>query len=116
MFGIAFMKAAPTTYVLHYRDGKVVREGRGLSFFYYAPTATIVAVPIGSIDVPFVFNEVTSDFQEVSIQGQLTYRVTNAQQLATGPGSTGWLSSVFNMAAGITSVLPGAKPTPSPAI
>jgi hypothetical protein len=83
MFGIAFMKAAPTTYVLHFKNGRVVREGRGLSFFYYAPTATIVAVPIASIDVPFVFNEVTADFQEVSIQGQLTYRVTDAQCLAS---------------------------------
>lgn len=82
MFGIAFMKAAPTTYVLHYKDGKVVREGAGLSFFYYSPTSTIVAVPLASVDVPFVFNEVTADFQNVAIQGQLSYRVTDAKRLA----------------------------------
>ena len=32
MFGLSFMKAPPTTYVLYYRGGKVVREGAGLSF------------------------------------------------------------------------------------
>src|SRR5438034_2430933 len=82
MFGIAFMKAAPTNYVLHYRNGKIVREGAGLSFFYYAPTSTIVSVPLASVDVPFVFNEVTADFQNVAIQGQLSYRVTDAKRLA----------------------------------
>ena len=82
MLGIAFMKATPTTYVLHYRNGKVVREGAGLSFFYYAPSASIVVVPVSSVDVPFVFNEVTSDFQNVALQGQLTYRVTDARRLS----------------------------------
>jgi len=76
------MKATPTTYVLHYRNGKVVREGAGLSFFYYAPSASIVAVPVSSVDVPFVFNEVTSDFQNIALQGQLTYRVTDAKRLS----------------------------------
>ncbi len=32
MFGIRFFKAAPTTYVLHYKGGKIKREGAGLSF------------------------------------------------------------------------------------
>jgi hypothetical protein len=34
MFGIKFIKVQPTTYLLQYRGGKVVREGLGLSFFY----------------------------------------------------------------------------------
>jgi hypothetical protein len=32
MFGIEYLKAPPTTYVLHYKSGKVKREGAGLSF------------------------------------------------------------------------------------
>ncbi len=83
MLGIRFIKTAPTTYVLHFKDGKVKREGAGLSFFYYAPTSTIVAVPMASADVPFVFNEVTADFQAVTIQGQLTYRVSDPKRLAS---------------------------------
>ena len=57
MFGIQFIKAQPTTYLLQYKRGKVIREGAGLSFFYYAPTTSLVAVPIGSTDVPFIFKE-----------------------------------------------------------
>jgi hypothetical protein len=82
MFGIQFMKAAPTTYVLHFRKGRVRREGPGLSFFYFAPASTIVTVPLASADVPFAFQESTADFQAISIQGQLTYRVADARKLA----------------------------------
>lgn len=83
MFGFRFIKVPPTTHILQYRGGKVVREGAGLSFFYYAPTSSLVSVPTGSTDVPFIFNELTSDFQEVSVQGQVTYRITNAKQIAS---------------------------------
>src|SRR3954466_14520545 len=81
-FGVSFMKAPPTSYVLHYKHGLVKREGPGLSFFYYAPTSTIVSVPLASSDVPFVFNESTADFQSVTLQGQLTYRVADPRRLA----------------------------------
>jgi len=82
VFGIRFMKASPTTYVLHYVRGKLAREGPGLSFFYYAPVSTIVAVPLSSGDVPFVFNDVSADYQSVTIQGQISYRVTDPKLLA----------------------------------
>jgi regulator of protease activity HflC (stomatin/prohibitin superfamily) len=80
---IGYRKAAPTTYVIHYQNGRVRREGAGLAFFYYAPGSTIVEVPQASADVPFAFNEVTSDYQPVTIQGQLTYRITAPRQAAT---------------------------------
>jgi Membrane protease subunits, stomatin/prohibitin homologs len=78
-----FIKVPPTTYVLQYKDGRIKREGSGLSFIYYAPTSTIVAIPMASADVPFVFQESTADFQSVTIQGQLTYRVADPKRLAS---------------------------------
>ena len=80
---LAFMKSRPTTYVIHYQNGRVKREGAGLAFLYYRPTSNIVAVPIGSVDLPFVFTELTSDFQTVTIQGQISYQVTDPGRLAT---------------------------------
>jgi regulator of protease activity HflC (stomatin/prohibitin superfamily) len=77
MFGLSFLKVSPTTHVIQYRKGSVVREGPGLSFFYFAPNSVIQLVPVGSIDVPFVFDEVTSDFQDATIQGEITYRITD---------------------------------------
>lgn len=83
MLPIRYMKAAPTTYVLQFRNGRVRREGSGLSFLYYAPASTLVSIPLESADVPFVFQETTGDFQAVAIQGQLTYRVSEPKKLAS---------------------------------
>ncbi|QDU95386.1 SPFH domain-containing protein [Lignipirellula cremea] len=82
MFGIRYLKAPPTTYIMQFRKGSVVREGAGLAFLYFAPTSVIVSLPFGSTDAPYVFNEVTADFQEATIQGQLTYRITNPARLS----------------------------------
>jgi hypothetical protein len=82
MLGIRYFKAAPTTYVLQYVNGRLRREGTGLSFFYFAPRSTLVAVPVGSTDVPFIFSETTADFQAVTVQGHLTYRVADPVRLA----------------------------------
>ena len=82
MFGIRYFKATPTTFVLHHVNGRVRHEGTGLSFFYFAPTSTLTAVPVGSTDVPFIFNETTHDFQAVTVQGHLTFRVADPHKLA----------------------------------
>jgi regulator of protease activity HflC (stomatin/prohibitin superfamily) len=70
------------TYAIKFKNGKVSNEGRGLSFFYFAPTTSIAAIPIGSNDLPFIFSEMTKDYQVVSIQGQITYKIGNPKQLA----------------------------------
>lgn len=79
---LAYLKAAPTTHILHYVAGRLRREGPGLSFAYFRPASTIVAVPIASSTVPFVFTEVTADFQTVTVQGQLTWRVADPRRIA----------------------------------
>ncbi|HAB16256.1 MAG TPA: SPFH domain-containing protein [Verrucomicrobiota bacterium] len=83
MLGIRFIKIDPTTYLLQYRKGQAVREGAGLSFFYYSPTTSLVAVPVASTDAPFIFEETTADFQTVTLQGQVTYRVADPKRLAS---------------------------------
>jgi len=78
----AFLRAAPTTYILHWQHGRLRRQGQGLSFVYFAPSSTIAAVPLASADVPFAFTETTADFQTVTLQGSLTYRVADPARLA----------------------------------
>jgi hypothetical protein len=82
MLGLRYLKSPSTTYVLHYASGKLVRQGPGLSFWYFAPTAVIAQIPVSSVDVQFAFMEVTSDFQDVTVQGNLTYRVIEPAHLA----------------------------------
>ncbi|MBN2434994.1 MAG: SPFH domain-containing protein [Spirochaetes bacterium] len=82
MFGFKFIKFQPTDYVLRYKNGKIVKEGLGLSFFYYAPRTSLVSVPIGSAEVPFIFEEVTTDYQTITIQGTVTYKIAEPKKIA----------------------------------
>ena len=82
MFGFRHIKFDSMTYVLHFKNGKTVKEGRGLSFFYFAPNSSIVAIPMGSNDLPFIFNENTHDYQTVKIQGQISYKITDPKALS----------------------------------
>ena len=82
MFGISYIKFDSMTYVIQFKNGQVKKEGRGLSFFYFAPNSSIAAIPMGSNDLPFIFNETTNDYQSISIQGQVTYKIGNPKQLA----------------------------------
>lgn len=82
MFGFRHIKFDSMTYVLHFKNGNIVREGRGLSFFYFAPNSSIAAIPMGSNDLPFIFNENTFDYQTVKIQGQISYKITDPKVLS----------------------------------
>jgi hypothetical protein len=82
MFGIQHIKFDSMTYVIHFKNGAIKREGRGLSFFYFAPNSSIVAIPMGSNDLPFIFAESTNDYQSVNIQGQISYKISRPKELA----------------------------------
>jgi regulator of protease activity HflC (stomatin/prohibitin superfamily) len=75
MLGIGYFKAQPTEFVRKVAGGKVKREGQALSFYYLERRTSIVVVPVSSADAAFVFNEQTGNYQAVTIQGQLTYRI-----------------------------------------
>jgi len=78
-----YIKFDSMDYVIHYQNGKIKREGKGLAFFYFAPNSSIVNIPLKSSDLSFVFREVTSDFQDLIVQGQLTFKVSEPLKLAT---------------------------------
>jgi hypothetical protein len=82
MFGFRFVRVQPTEHLMVYAKGRIAKEGAGLTTFYFAPFSSLVRVPLASVDVPFIFSETTADFQEVSVQGQLTYRVQDPRKLA----------------------------------
>ena len=80
MFGIGYFKAQPTEFVRKVAGGRVTREGQALSFYYLKRRTSIVVVPVSSADAVFVFNEQTGNYQAVTIQGQLTYRIVEPRR------------------------------------
>ncbi len=79
---LGYFKGQPTEYVIRYASGRIVREGQGLAFFYLRYNTQLVVVPTSSMDANLVFNEVTSSFQTVTVQGQFTYRIHNPKRAA----------------------------------
>lgn len=82
MFGFKYIKFDAMTYVIHHKNGAIKRQGKGLSFFYFKPSSSITAIPMGSNDLPFIFNEITSDYQTISVQGQVTFRIVDPLKLS----------------------------------
>lgn len=82
MLSIKYYKADASTFVILSSTGRIVKSGRGLSFFYNTVTSSIAAIPTNAQEAPFVFNLQTKDFQDVRIQGQLTFRVTDAVKIS----------------------------------
>ena len=96
---IGYFKGEPNDYLLIYTGERLARAGAGLAFFYWRPSTTIVSVPTSTLDTPFIFNETTGNFQSVSVQGQLTYRIADPKRMASilnfsiDPATRAWTST-----------------------
>lgn len=78
-----YFKGQPTDFIIRYSGGSLRNSGKGLAFFYWKYNTQVVAVPTQSQDASFVFNELTKDFQEVTLQGQVTFAIQDANVAAT---------------------------------
>lgn len=79
---IRFYKGEPNVYAIRYRNGQVQQAGQGIDFWFLPFNTSIAAIPTGNQDASFIFTEATANFQEVAIQGLLTFRLTDPQAVA----------------------------------
>ena len=78
---IEYFRSEPNQYTRVSVNGKIKREGKGISVFYLPLRTNIEVVSITSRDLPFVFREYTQDNQEVSLQGGIVYNVADPKAL-----------------------------------
>ncbi len=76
------LRADPSTHVLHFHKGRLVRSGRGLAFWFRPLVAGLAEIPLDDREQPFLFTGRTLDFQDVTVQGAATYRVADPENLA----------------------------------
>lgn len=76
------LSAQPNQHILHYRKGKLVRQGGGHAYWFNPLSAAVAQVPIENCETTFVLKERTADFQEVNVQCTLTYRLVDPQRAA----------------------------------
>ena len=76
------LRAEPTSHVLGYRRGELRRDGPGQAFWFRAINTAIAEVPIDDRELPFLFHVRSADFQALTVQGVITYRVVDPQRVA----------------------------------
>ncbi|MBC9713728.1 SPFH domain-containing protein [Streptomyces sp. TRM66268-LWL] len=76
-FGLRHLRSAPTAHIRHLRAGKVVHDGPGVSFWYRSLSAALSEVPVDDRELAMSFHARTADFQDVSTQATVTYRISD---------------------------------------
>jgi regulator of protease activity HflC (stomatin/prohibitin superfamily) len=71
-----YVAVDPDEFVVHYRRGKVIHSGRGLSFFCF-PYDTFLKVRSTIRDINFCADQITKEKQGVRVQGFLAYKVAD---------------------------------------
>ena len=79
---VRHLRSEPSSHILHYRDGKLARSGRGLAFWFVPLSSSVAEIPCDDRELPFLFHGRSSDFQDVTAQGVVTCRVVDPERLA----------------------------------
>lgn len=80
---VRHFRTDPTVHVIKYSAGRVHRSGRGLAFWFLPMSASIAEVPVDDRELMLMFHARSADFQDVSVQGVVTYRITDPERLAS---------------------------------
>jgi regulator of protease activity HflC (stomatin/prohibitin superfamily) len=71
------LRADASAHVLHHAGGQLKRSGKGLSFWFLPLSASIAEVPTDDRELTLLVHARTLDFQDVTVQGVVTYRAVD---------------------------------------
>src|SRR5712691_11517659 len=69
------LRGAPTSYIRHTQNGRVVHEGVAQSFWFRPLSAVLSEAPVDDRELPLIFHARTSDYQDVVVPATVTYRI-----------------------------------------
>jgi regulator of protease activity HflC (stomatin/prohibitin superfamily) len=76
------LRAEPNQFILHFRRGRLVRQGIGLAYWFSPLSASVAQVPAEDCETTFVLSERCADFQSVTVQCTVTYRISDPERAA----------------------------------
>ena len=79
---LAQLRSDASNHVIRYRQGKVHQSGRGLVFWFRPETASIAEIPMDDRETTLFVKGRSQDFQQVAVQGMLTWHVVDPELLA----------------------------------
>lgn len=76
------LRAETSSHVLVYSGGRLKRSARALCFWFTPLSTSVAEVPIDDQELTFVLHGKTSDFQDATVQGVLSYRIEDPELAA----------------------------------
>jgi regulator of protease activity HflC (stomatin/prohibitin superfamily) len=76
------LRSDASAFILHYRSGRLRTASRGAAFWFLPHAASVAEVPADDQEMNVLFHARTADFQDVAVQGVVTYRVEDPRRLA----------------------------------
>lgn len=76
------VRVEPNAYVLEFRHGSLRRHGRGASYWFLPIHTGLSEVPVDDRELQLLFHGRSADFQDVTVQGTLTYRIDDPVRAA----------------------------------
>jgi regulator of protease activity HflC (stomatin/prohibitin superfamily) len=101
------LRGTPTLHVRHLRRGRLVHDGTGLSFFFRPLSAVLSEVPVDDRELPLLFHARTADFQDLTVQASVTFRVTDPAtacariDFSVDPGTGRWRGTPLEQVGGL---------------
>ena len=76
------LRSESNMHIRRFRSGRLVSSGKGLAFWFLPMGTSIAELPTDDRELQFIFQGRTRDFQQVTVQGEIIYRVTDPDCLA----------------------------------
>jgi regulator of protease activity HflC (stomatin/prohibitin superfamily) len=101
------LRGTATVHVQHVHNGRVRHAGTGLSFWFRPLSAVLSEVPVADRELPLLFHARTSDFQDVTVQATLTYRIADPDlassriDFSVDPDTGAWRTMPLDQVAGL---------------
>lgn len=105
------LRADTTAYVQHLRNGKVKHAGPGVAFWFRPGSAALAEIPLDDREQALLFHARTADFQDVTVQATVTFRVADPRLAATridfgiAPETGGWNATPLETLGGLLTEL-----------
>ena len=75
------LRSDANVHITRFRNGKIVRAGRGLAFWFLPQRTSLAELPMDDRSMTLFFKGRSKDFQTITVQGNLTWHVVNPATL-----------------------------------
>jgi hypothetical protein len=79
---VRHLRADASSHIVQWKRAKVRRSGRGLAFWFRPMSSSLAEIPVDDREICLLLHGRTSDFQDVAVQGVVTYRVVDPEAAA----------------------------------